>query len=124
MHITDAKEELFIRTSIQSNAGTAVLLLTEQCPANELWAPQFAAVENTSTESVTVQWCIRRSSDTRLMGADSTVATLKAIATNVLPFVGPGEQLGAQIIGAAVKGACWLTVTGWRFRARIEPDRA
>ena len=119
-----AKEELFLRTSIQTNAGTAVTIQSDLCPANELWQPTFISVHNKTGEAVKVQFCLVRVNDTLLIAADQTPGDGTAVGTNILPLVGPGERIGAVLTGTANKAVCWLVVTGWKFYERKEPKIA
>ena len=51
-------EELAIRVTGATNAGTAALLETLKVPPDEIWVLKFAALYNQSGESVTHQWVL------------------------------------------------------------------
>ncbi len=107
------KRELFIRTSVQTNAGTAVNLASQQVPAYELWEPTFVGIYNNSGESVTADLAIFRTSDTLTVGGPQTVTNGTGYCTNTAPMVGPQEAIGFVVTGTADKGPVWLVIHGW-----------
>ena len=121
MRITKPISELFFRIDGQTNSGTAVQVVSPPCPQDQLWAPNFASAQNNSGESTTIQFCLKRGTVTIEISIDNTVADGAAISTNVLPLVGPGEQIGVQVKGAAKASTVHLVLSGWIYHERQEP---
>ena len=107
------KRELFFRTSIQTNAGTAVNLASETVKQDELWEPTFIGIYNNSGEDVKADLAIFRTSDTLILSGDNTVTNAKGYGTNIAPMVGPSERIGFVVTGTADKAQVWLVLSGW-----------
>jgi hypothetical protein len=112
------REELAIRVTGSTSAGTAALVETQPVPPDEIWVLGFASLHNQSGESVTHQWALEWGSTLVLISADNTVADGKAVSTDILPTLAVGEKFAAQVTGAAKLGLVTMVVSGWRYKVR------
>lgn len=104
---------LIIRREASTNAATAVNVTALPLQPGETWLVRGVALDNESGESITVAFGILSMGAFTRVGALATVASGDAFAGTAYLLLREGEQLAAQVIGAALTGPVTMAASGW-----------
>lgn len=107
------QQPLIIRREASTNAATAVNVTAPIVKPGETWLVRGVALDNESGEQITVAFGIISMGQFIRVGALATVASGDAFSATAYLLLREGEELAAQVTGAALSGPVILAASGW-----------